>query len=156
MSRTHSYVALLVVPLFALALLASATRPAFAHARYDRSDPPAGGMVDAAPPVLRAWFTQELMLRSGIAVFDEAGTQVDLGDGRVDQDDPDRKSMIVSLPSLPTGVYWVYFLTVSAEDGDEESGWFTFGVGVMPPGAEGTTSPTTAGRAPAVPGDGAS
>ena len=151
-----SLAALVAAPLAAVALVALCTTPAGAHARYERSDPQAGTMVDASPPVLRAWFTQELMLRSGIAVFDEAGTQVDLGDGRVDQDDPDRKSMIVSLPSLPTGVYWVYFLTASAEDGDEESGWFTFGVGVMPPSAESTASPTTAGRAPAVPGDGAS
>ena len=138
-----SLAALVAAPLAAVALVALCTTPAGAHARYERSDPQASTMVDASRPVLRAWFTQELMLRSGIAVTDEAGTQVDLGDGRVDQDDPDRKSMIVSLPPLPGGVYWVYYRTASAEDGDEETGWFTFGVGVMPPAAS-TAAPTAA------------
>src|SRR5215213_9908084 len=91
------------VPLIAVALLLlSTTAPAFAHARYDSSDPMAGAMVDTTPTAVRVWFTQELMLRSAITVVDEAGNQVDLGDGRVDQDDPNRKSMIVSLPPLAT------------------------------------------------------
>ena len=138
-----SLAALVAAPLAGLAMLALGATPAWAHARYERSDPQAGTMVDASPPVLRAWFTQELMLRSGLAVFDEAGNQVDLGDGHVDQDDPDRKSMIISLAPLPNGVYWVYYLTASAEDGDEETGWFTFGVGLMPPAAN-TATPTAA------------
>lgn len=117
---------------------------AFAHARYDSSDPMAGAMVDASPTALRAWFTQELMLRSAITVVDEAGNQVDLGDGRVDQDDPNRKSMIVSLSALPTGLYWVYYVATSAEDGHDEVGSFTFGVGVMPPAADLPTTPISA------------
>jgi len=145
MLRIPPFTLALVVPFAALALLlASTTAPAFAHARYDRSEPMAGAMVDASPGVLRAWFTQELMLRSAIVVTDEAGNQVDLGDGRVDQDDPDRKSMIVSLPTLPPGAYWVYWSTVSAEDGDTESGAFTFGVGVMPPSAQADRTPASA------------
>jgi methionine-rich copper-binding protein CopC len=145
MFRIPSFTLAFVAPFAALALLlASTTAPAFAHARYDRSEPMAGAMVDASPGVLRAWFTQELMLRSAIVVTDEAGNQVDLGDGRVDPDDPDRKSMLVSLPPLPAGAYWVYWSTVSAEDGDSESGSFTFGVGVMPPTARVDNSPTVA------------
>ena len=100
-------------------------------------------MVDGTPFVLRAWFTQELMLRSTIVVVDEMGNQVDLGDGRVDEDDPDRKSMVVSLPALPYGVYWVNWTTVSAEDGDDDGGTFAFGVGVTPPTA-GTEIPPAA------------
>ena len=149
--RSPSLAASLAAPLAGLAILALGATPAWAHARYERSDPQAGTMVDPSPAVLRAWFTQELMLRSGIAVTDQAGNQVDLGDGRVDQDDPDRKSMIVSLPPLPYGVYWVYYLTASAEDGDEETGFFSFGVGVTPPAAS-TATPAAAdiGGRPAV------
>ena len=133
------------VPLVAVALLvASTTAPAFAHARYERSEPMAGLMVDASPTVLRAWYTQELMLRSAIAVVDEAGNQVDLGDGRVDQDDPSRKTMVVSLPPLPVGLYWVYYVASSAEDGHDEVGSFTFGVGMMPPVAHTDSASVTA------------
>lgn len=146
MSRITAYTPLLIVPLIVALVLISGPATVYAHARYERSEPMAGAMVDAAPSTMRAWFTQELMLRSGIVVTDEAGNQVDLGDGRVDQDDPNRKSMLVSLPSLPNGVYWVYYLAASAEDGHDESGYFTFGVGMTPPIAE---SPATTSTGPA-------
>ncbi len=61
---------------------------------------------------------------------------MDLGDGRVDPDDLERKTMLVTLPPLPPGDYWVYYLAASAEDGHDEAGSFTFGVGVVPPGRE--------------------
>ena len=57
-------------------------------------------------------------------------------DGRVDQDDPDRKAMLVSLPSLPSGVYTVEYIAVSAEDDHSEYGTFAVGVGMDPPAAE--------------------
>ena len=133
------------VAMLALALLFGGTpAPASAHARYDRSDPMAGAMIDTSPTALRAWYTQELMLRSAITVVDEAGNQVDLGDGRVDQDDPSRKTMLVSLPPLPGGLYWAYYVATSAEDGHDEVGSFTFGVGVMPPAADASTTPIAA------------
>ncbi len=106
---------------------------ASAHARYDHSDPTAGAVLDGTPFVLRAYFSQELMKASTIRVLDVTGTQVDLGDGRVDTDDPDRKLMVVSLPTLPPGVYTVEWNSVSAEDGDAETGTFMFGVGMAPP-----------------------
>ena len=141
MSRLARYLFLLSLPLVVAAVTSPPT-PIYAHARYDYSDPAAGTMVDAAPSIVRAWFTQELMLRSSIAVTDEAGNQVDLVDGRVDPDDPDRKVMLVSLPPLPNGVYWVYYNAVSAEDGHEEGGFYSFGVGMTPPIA-GTSTPTS-------------
>jgi len=119
-----------------LGLLLASTTQAFAHARYDRSEPPAGAMVDGQPFVLKTYFTQELTSKSAIRVLDANGAQVDLADGHVDLDDPDRKVMVVSLPALPQGVYTVEWGSVSAEDGDPESGTFAFGVGVTPPGAD--------------------
>jgi methionine-rich copper-binding protein CopC len=118
-----------------LSLLLASSTQAFAHARYDRSEPPAGSMVDGQPFVLKTYFTQELTSKSTIRVVDANGAQVDLADGRVDLDDPDRKLMVVSLPALPEGVYTVEWGSVSAEDGDPESGTFAFGVGVAPTSA---------------------
>jgi len=104
-----------------------------AHSRYDHSDPVAGAVLDGTPFVLRAYFSQELMKASTIQIVDEAGAQVDLGDGHVDLDDPDRKVMLVSVPDLQAGVYTVDWTAVSAEDGHAAAGHFSFGVGMAPP-----------------------
>jgi methionine-rich copper-binding protein CopC len=134
--------------ILALGLLVASSSNAFAHARYDRSEPPAGSALDGTPFVLRAWFTQELTSKSTIRVVDAYGTQVDLGDGGVDLDDPDRKAMTVSVPELPPGVYTVEFTTVSAEDGDAEPGSIAFGVGMTPPSADETTTEPAGGAIP--------
>ena len=44
--------------------------------------------------------------------------------------------MVVSLPALPQGAYTVEWGSVSAEDGDPETGTFAFGVGMTPPSAD--------------------
>jgi methionine-rich copper-binding protein CopC len=132
----------------ALSLLVTSSSNAFAHARYDRSEPAAGSALDGSPFVLRAWFTQELTSKSTIRVVDANGTQVDLGDGGVDLDDPDRKTMTISVPELPVGVYTVEFTTVSAEDGDAEPGSIAFGVGMAPPSADETTTEPAGGAIP--------
>jgi methionine-rich copper-binding protein CopC len=135
-----------VVLVVVLAL--SSASDAFAHARYDRSEPPAGGMVDGQPFVLKAYFTQELTSKSTIRVVDAYGTQIDLGDGRVDLNDPERKIMYVSLPELPVGVYTVEFSAESAEDGHTEPGTFAFGVGMEPPSASESLQQPAAGTGP--------
>ena len=122
--------------LLAFGLFCTTVGGVSAHARYDHSDPAAGAVLDGTPFVLRAYFSQELMKASTIRVMDVTGTQVDMGDGRVDTDDPDRKLMVVSLPTLQQGVYTVEWSSVSAEDGDAETGTFMFGVGVAPPTGE--------------------
>jgi copper resistance protein C len=131
-----------------LSLLLASSTQAFAHARYERSEPPSGSMVDGQPFVLKAYFSQELTSKSTIRVIDSNGAQVDLADGRVDLDDPDRKLMVVSLPALPEGVYTVEWGSVSAEDGDPDTGTFAFGVGVAPPSAsQPADAPATAPEA---------
>jgi copper resistance protein C len=134
--------------ILALGLLVASSGNAFAHARYDRSEPAAGSALDGSPFVLRAWFTQELTSHSTIRVVDANGIQVDLGDGGVDLDDPDRKAMTISVPELPVGVYTVEFTTVSAEDGDAEPGTIAFGVGMAPPTADETTTEPAGGASP--------
>ena len=129
----------LAAAIVGLSLLLASSSHAFAHARYDHSDPPAGAMLDGQPFVLKAYFTQELTSKSTMRVLDANGAQVDLADGHVDLDDPDRKVMVVSVPTLATGVYTVEWGTVSADDGDSETGTFALGVGMTPPNANGPT-----------------
>lgn len=116
-----------------------------AHARYDRSVPDVSAPLEGTPFVLRTYYSQELMSASTVRVLDASGVQVDLGDGRVDLDDPDRKAMTVSVPELPAGLYTVEWTTVSAEDGDSETGTFAIGVGMAPPGAQPAPEPRSYG-----------
>ena len=127
----------------ALATFGAASGPAFAHARYVSHEPALGAAFDGAPVTLKVSFSQELRLASMVKVSDANGAQVDMGDGRVDQDDPDRKAMLVSLPQLEAGVYTVEYIAVSAEDDHSEYGSFAVGVGTDPPAAE-TTAPASA------------
>ena len=122
--------------LIALGLLVASATGVSAHARYDRSEPPSGSTLDGAPFVLKAWFSQELTSKSTIRIVDANGVQVDLGDGRVDLDDPIRKLMVVSVPALPVGVYRVEFTADSAEDGHAYPGTFAFGVGMEAPSGD--------------------
>jgi copper transport protein len=76
--------------------------------------------------------------------FEPAYSNIDLLDGtgatlldRVgSQDASDPHVMVVTLPTLADGIYTVDWRTVSAADGHNASGFFTFGVGnVAPPAA---------------------
>jgi methionine-rich copper-binding protein CopC len=127
---------LAAIALALVVLLLSSTGSVFAHARYDRSEPPSGTALDGQPFVLKAWFSQELTSKSTMQVFDANGVQVDLGDGHVDLDDPVRKVMLVSLPELPPGIYTVRYGADSAEDGHTYPGAFAFGVGMEAPVGE--------------------
>ncbi len=113
-----------------------------AHADYERSEPPAGATIPQAPDEVHVWFTQELFRRAGanpLEVIGPGGTRVDKEDARIDDDD--RAHMIVSLQAgLPAGTYTVRWRTLSAEDGDTESGEFNF---TVDPAAVPVTSPVS-------------
>src|SRR5204862_8276217 len=69
--------------LFVLSLLALQPATAFAHPEVLRSDPSAGGIVDAAPPVVTITFTEPVESRLlDITVVSESGSRIDLGDAR--------------------------------------------------------------------------
>lgn len=119
-----------------LSLLLASSSQAFAHARFDRSEPASGAALDGSAFVLKAWFTQELTSKSTIRVLDANGVQVDLGDGHLDMDDPIRKLMVVSVPELAPGIYRVEYGADSAEDGHLYDGAFAFGVGMEAPVGE--------------------
>jgi methionine-rich copper-binding protein CopC len=137
-SRSKQVILIVCLPvLLLISVLRINTELVYAHARYDRSDPPADAVLPEAPTEVHIWFTQELFRREGannVEVYGPDGTRVDRQDARIDDDD--RTHMIVSLQGdLPTGTYTVHWKTLSAEDGDDESGEFSFTVS---PPAEST------------------
>ena len=141
----------------AIGLFVASVGGVSAHARYDHADPDITVALDGSSQwVLRAYFTQALMKASTIRIVDGSGTQVDLGDGQVDTDDPDRKVMTVSVPALQPGLYTIQWTSVSAEDGDTDSGTVTFGVGMAPPpGGAAADTETTGSASPATTGNAA-
>ncbi len=115
--------ALLVVALGSLAL---------AHAEIESCTPPIDGTVETAPDRLVCQASQGMKSEGSLLqVFDANGVQVDKGDSQVDLNDPDRVTISVSLDTskMTDGVYTVKWTTVSADDGDEDSGEFHFTVG---------------------------
>lgn len=93
------------------------------------ASPASGENLAQAPTQVQLTFPEELTESgSTLQVFNEAGAQVDLGNGGVDLDDPEHASLVVKLGDLPQGVYlvkWVITLT----DGDASQGEYYFGVG---------------------------
>ncbi len=121
------------------------SRSALAHADLDRSDPAADAVLTTAPTQVQLWFTQELFRRQGqnfIEVYAADGSRQDQGEAVINDDD--RTLLTVALPpDLPPGVYTVRWQALSAEDGHDSSGEFTFTVGTVGAGAT-TTTPTAA------------
>lgn len=101
-----------------------------AHAALDRSNPAADAVVSETPAQLELFFTQEID-ESGteIRVLGPDGARVDNQDTTLDLMDPERKRVTVTLQSnLPAGPYTVEWVSFSDEDGEEDSGSFTFTV----------------------------
>jgi methionine-rich copper-binding protein CopC len=109
---------------------------AFAHATFVRSSPAPNAVVTTAPAVVRVLFSEAVAADgSALTVTGPGGVRVDQGDSRVDPSDPTGTTMVVSLRSgLQSGRYIVNWTTVSAKDGDKESGSFAFTIA----GAAGT------------------
>lgn len=118
-----------VVPLLVLLVIAGTQiRSSEAHAGYDYSEPAAGATVTTPPTEVVLFFTQEV--RPGgfvVAVLGPDGNRIDLQDAELDLCDASRKRVTVSLPSgLQDGEFTVQWQTMSSEDGEEDSGFFTF------------------------------
>jgi methionine-rich copper-binding protein CopC len=100
--------------------------------------------VVAVPPVqVDIWFSQDMFRRQGenwIHVTGPDGQAVHAGEALIDDDD--RRHMTVPLqPGLPPGEYTVDWRTLSAEDGDDDEGTFTF---ALDPAAQVTSTPMSA------------
>jgi methionine-rich copper-binding protein CopC len=114
-----------------------------AHAGYVRSEPGAGAIVSAAPAQVDIWFSQDMFRRAGensIQVTGPDGQPVHAGEAVIDDDDRRHMSVLLQ-PDLPPGEYTIAWRTLSAEDGDDEEGAFTFS---LDPAAQATSTPMSA------------
>ncbi len=128
---------------------------AHAHAEIESCTPAIDGTVETAPEKLVCKTTQAMdPKQSKLEVLDASGAQVDKGDSAVDLNDPDRKTISVSLDTakMKDGVYTVKWETFSVDDNEEASGEFKFTVGhaTAPPQAT-TAAQATATTEPAAP-----
>jgi methionine-rich copper-binding protein CopC len=151
MSRTNKRITLpLLFCLCCSVLIALLLTPAvaLAHAEYERSDPQAGSVIPTPPAEVHIWFTQELFRRQGensIEVIGPDGSAVHAGEAQIDDDD--RTHLWVALQDgLGTGEYLVRWRNLSAEDGDNDEGEFSFTVD--PDAPEATQPPATATAEP--------
>lgn len=129
--------------IFAAVWLVSWVLTINAHeAKLIESSPANGALLGEAPEQISARFSEEIVFgESGLVVLNNNGEQVDNGDGGVDLDNPNRDSLLVTLPaSLPDGVYTVEW-RVMLLDGDVTEGAFTFTVG-EPTAVSTNTHPT--------------
>lgn len=127
----------------ALLLLALAS-VAYAHAAIDTCTPVPGSTIISAPDKLVCIMTEEVAPKvSVLRVFDASNNEVDTGDSVLDTNDPDRKTLVVSLdPSkMPAGVYTVKWAAVTPDDNGHSDGSFQFTIGAV----AATAVPTPAG-----------
>lgn len=139
LTRLVPYIVALTLAVGALVPLA-----VFAHAGYERSNPPKDAVIPEAPERLDVWFAEEVQKVEGansLTVTDASGTRVDTGDLVIDDDD--RTHMSIGLqPDLPDGVYTVVWVTTSDDDGDTDDGDFVFTVDASAPAPTDTPSAT--------------
>nr|MBA2679808.1 copper resistance protein CopC/CopD [Ktedonobacteraceae bacterium] len=125
-----------LLSLFPFGLLNRTIPFALAHALLLRSDPAANAVLNAPPPRIRLFFSEDLNdLTSRIVVVDTTNHQVDNDDSSVASSDS--REMDISLPLLKTGTYVVVWRSQSAEDGHIATGSFLFRIadpdGNVPP-----------------------
>jgi copper resistance protein C len=116
----------LLAMLSALAVLATGTADAYAHAYLDRAEPRVGSTVATAPRTLSLRFTQNIEpALSTIEVRNAAGERVDQGRPH---SGASRTVLQVGLKSLPPGSYQVHWRVLSVDTHTTE-GSFSFQVG---------------------------
>jgi len=135
---------------------------ASAHASYASSDPAAGAVLTTAPTLVTVHFQEHVNpagangIPSSLQVFlntdlkntnysDQDATLVSTSKGQVDPSDT--MTMTVPMKGAGDGIYEVYWHTVSADDGDPDSGVFFFAVGTSI--GQGVTVVTKTVTAPA-------
>ncbi len=122
----------ITVLLSAILLTMAFAAVAMAHAEIESCTPEINGTVETPPDKLVCTASEAMDPKgSTLAVFDATGMQVDKKDSAVDLNDPDRVTISVSLDTamMKDGEYTVKWTTLSAADGDQESGEFKFTVG---------------------------
>lgn len=113
-----------------------------AHADVDHASPAAGASVTIAPKLVEIWFDEEIDKTTTIDVKGSNGRSIIAEPATLDLFDPNRAHVTVKLkPNLDPGIYTVEWTSVSAEDGDAESGTYQFTVKAGTPVASPVASP---------------
>ncbi len=137
-------VALALVAGFALAgLIAS---PASAHVVLQGAEHPVDAVVPAAPTTIAVQMSGEI-LESGstVTVTGPGGAPVDMGDGHLDLNDLNRRTLIATLQTgLPDGIYTVDYSAYPSDGHEPTVGSYTFTVGT----AGAAATPVLAGATP--------
>ena len=123
-------------------LFVACVADASAHAQIDHCAPAGGATVATAPSQVVCVMTEEIDTKqSTMSVFDANNVQVDKKDAHVDLNDPDHKTLLVSLDTsaIKNGIYTVKWHTVTPDDNGVTAGSFQFVVG----SAASTPGPTT-------------
>jgi methionine-rich copper-binding protein CopC len=105
---------------------------ASAHAQLDHCTPAVGSTVAGPPAQIVCVYTEEIdTKRSTMSVWNAGGSQVDKNDAHVDLNDPDHKTLVVSLytSQTPKGLYTVQWRTVTPDDNGLSYGSWQFVIG---------------------------
>ena len=133
----------------ASAVFAAPAGPAAAlHAKVFKSDPAIGSTIAQAPSKVTVFTLENINpdpTKSNLQVYgpstDATATLISQGNAQVPLSNPNQMSIAITPNSgHTTGVYIVYWKTVSADDGDAASGTFVFTVN--PGGASAGSTPT--------------
>jgi copper resistance protein C len=90
------------------------TTPAWPHASLVKSSPGRRATLTTAPDRVQLWFNEAIEPRfSSVTVWDAAGQRVDVGDARVEPEDP--KRLTVGVKPLGRGAYRVRFRVLSVD-----------------------------------------
>ena len=101
--------------------------PVWAHANLLRSLPAADAVVTEPPPLIRAWFSEEVAVKGSVMRLYDGADNV-LAAGGVDLKDKDHESMKITPPLLAPGAYQVRWHAISADDNHVTEDVFRFSV----------------------------
>jgi methionine-rich copper-binding protein CopC len=121
--------------------------PASAHVVIQGAEPPADTTVATAPAQVVVLFSGEVAeTGSTVTVTGPDGAAADNGDGHLDLNDLDRRTLVATLrPGLPDGVYSVNYTAYPADGHEPATGGYTFTVGA----ALDTATPAALSATPA-------
>ncbi len=125
---TIQSICLATIPAFLVSF--SPPSAVLAHSDPVKSDPAPATEVEEAPREVYIYLDEAVdSAYSSLVVVDEAGIQVDRGDGRVDPAAGEGNRLVVSLPpALKPGVYTVRWRVLSRVDGHTTRGEYQFAV----------------------------